>query len=162
MKKITVGKKEIEYKDFLETNEFRVLIQESIDAFINGQPTSGEDMVLDDIRGYMGNPGCSYDAFCRTLGTLCIKDFDGELHEEIFSNGLYDELICQIKNAKKAYEIVESNLDRTLSVSNAINQALNLIISKLPEDKDLDKILKKLPKEWNKVFSEYKSITGQK
>lgn len=156
--KLIIDEKEYEVKDFLTTSDFRALVKTTMEAFINGQMTVNGKYLVDGISGYMGNPGCAYDEFCRSLGTLCIKDFDGELHEKIFSLGEYEHLMHEIKNAMTAYEIVNANLERYFTLSNSLNQFLTLLAQKLPDEETLNKMLKKLPKEWNKVFKEYQSI----
>lgn len=155
---LVIDEKTYKVKDFLTTSDFRALIKVTMEAFINGQMTTNDKYLVDGISGYMGNPGCAYDEFCRSLGNLCIEDFDNELHEKIFSLGKYEDLMHEIKNAMTAYDIVNSNLERYFTLSNSLNQFLTLLAQKFPDEKALDKMLKKIPKEWNKVFKEYQSI----
>lgn len=155
---LVIDEKKYEVKDFLTTNDFRALIKVTMEAFINGQMTTDEKYLVDGISGYMGNPGCAYDEFCRSLGNLCIEGFDNELHEKIFALGKYEDLMYGIKNAMTAYGIVNANLERYFTLSNSLNQFLALLAQKLPDEKALDKMLKKIPKEWDKVFKEYQSI----
>ena len=155
---LVIDEKTYKVKDFLTTSDFRALIKVTMEAFINGQMTTNDKYIIDGISGYMGNPGCAYDEFCRSLGNLCIEDFDNELHEKIFALGKYEDLMREIKNAMTAYGIVNSNLERYFTLSNSLNQFLTLLAQKFPDEKALDKMLKKIPKEWDKVFKEYQSI----
>lgn len=155
---LVIDEKTYKVKDFLTTSDFRALIKVTMEAFINGQMTTNDKYIIDGISGYMGNPGCAYDEFCRSLGNLCIEDFDNELHEKIFSLGKYEDLMHEIKNAMAAYDIVNANLERYFTLSNSLNQFLTLLAQKLPDEKALDKMMKKIPKEWDKVFKEYQSI----
>lgn len=158
MRKMLIDGKNMEVKDYLTMSDVRTLVQISLDAFINGEPTNSDKVIIDDIRGYMGNPGCFIDAFFRSLGALCIENFDDDLHNKIFEEGKYEEMLKSIKNAQLAYDMAQKNIEYYFSFGNTLNQFLSLVADKLPKGKDLDKILTKLPKEWNKVFSEYQSI----
>ena len=155
---LVIDEKTYKVKDFLTTSDFRALIKVTMEAFINGQMTTNDKYLVDGISGYMGNPGCAYDEFCRSLGNLCIEGFDNELHEKIFALGEYEDLMHKIKNAMTAYGVVNANLERYFTLSNSLNQFLTLLAQKFPDEKALDKMLKKIPKEWNKVFKEYQSI----
>ena len=155
---LVIDEKTYKVKDFLTTSDFRALIKVTMEAFINGQMTTNDKYLVDGISGYMGNPGCAYDEFCRSLGNLCIEGFNNELHEKIFALGEYEDLMRKIKNAMAAYGIVNANLERYFTLSNSLNQFLTLLAQKLPDEKALDKMMKKIPKEWDKVFKEYQSI----
>ena len=161
MEKIIDGKK-YKIKDYLDSSEFRAIIKDSMDCFIKGQYISDEERLGDMIEGYIGNPACFYDEFCRALGDLCIEGFENDLHEKIFNLGMYEELILEIKNAKIAYNIANQNIDRYFNLSNILSQILNDIVNKIPDEGKLQELVKDLPENWNKVFEEYQSIITPK
>lgn len=155
---IIIDEKKYEVKDYLSMSEMRSLCKVSMDAFVNGLETIEREPLLDEISNYMGNPICFYEAFCMGLGSLCIENFDEELHQKLVREGKYENLINDIKNAKKTYEMANENLDRYFTLSNTLNRFLNEVSNKIPEATQLNEIVEKLPIEWNKVFEEYQSI----
>lgn len=161
MEKIIDGYK-YEVKDYLDNSDFRAIIKDSIECFVKGQFINDKERLGDDIEGYIGNPACFYDEFCRALGALCIEDFNNDLHEKIFELGMYETLISEIKNARIAYNIANQNIDRYFTLSNTLSQVLNNIVNRIPDEGKLQELVKDLPENWNKVFEEYQSIITSK
>ena len=155
------GDLSFEYKNFLNLVEFRTLISEAVDAYINGEPTNDNKRIIDNISGFDYNLISGEERFYSALCILCVKDYTNELFEKIFNNQVQLELVEKIANAKLAYETYEQIISKYGSVENVFERKLTELLNKIPEKEKIEKILKTLPKEWDKVNKQYNSITKE-
>lgn len=87
---------------------------------------------------------------------------DNDKFEELFSAGIHKELLDKIENAQLAYDLMWKSAKE---VSNSVGAILNKIkgfLDSLPEQENLNKLMDKLPKEWESVKNEYNEIIGKK
>ena len=83
-----------------------------------------------------------------------------EQFEELFSHGVHENLLHDIKNAQLAYDLMWKTANE---VSNSIGSILYKIkgfLDNLPEQEDLNKLMEKLPEEWKEVKEKYDDIVG--
>lgn len=147
----------IKYKNSLTEAEYITLIEVAIDAYQNGIGESKDNL---GIVPY--NPIKVEQAFNRVLLSLCVKDYDEDEYDLYFSNGVHNVLVANVTNASDAWEMVQEIVTNSLSLSVVINNFMEKVITmldgKLPEGKDLLKVLKKFPKDITKALNDYASI----
>jgi hypothetical protein len=142
-----------EYKDYLTQAEYNALIKVSIDDLIYG---------VSDIEGYRYDILGADNAFFKSLCSICITDCNDELFEKVFNNGTHRDLLILIKNAQDAYDMFWNMIDKIDSIENIIDinlqNIIKLIGEKIPDGTSMEKLAKKLPKEWQKVLEEHQNI----
>lgn len=139
-------------KDFLTRSESGAIIETCVEN-LKENPGNIEGLMYD----YLGVE----EYFINCLGLICIEDFTDDLKEQIYNNGLEDEVIYEITNAEKTLSNLWNVLDLMYSNENILNSNLKKLIDKLPDKIEMDEILDKLPQEWREVVGEFKNITGQ-
>lgn|SRR5574344_396866 len=150
-----------EYKPFLNLSEFKILISEALDSYLNGEPTSDGKRILDNIPGFNYNLISGKERFYRALCIICVKDYTNELFEQIFDSGICSNLLDYIGNAYMAYETYKEIISKYGSVENIVENKISEFLNKIPEKDKLEDVLKELPKEWNKANKQYNKITKE-
>lgn len=87
---------------------------------------------------------------------------DNDKFEKFFSAGIHKELLDKVENAQLAYDLMWKSAKE---VSNSVGTILNKIkgfLDNLPEQENLNKLMDKLPKEWESIKNEYNEIIGKK
>lgn len=157
--KITVKDKEIELaKDYLTNGEVNYIVTEVLKIY----QQSG------DIDGYKYSPLAMLTNFYALLFGFCIKGYDIESDDDYntyYNIGAHYEIMKSVVNADEAYHLMMDLSHQLGSLENIINNNLNNLVQsvtdKLPDAKELSKIVNKLPKEWKSVAEQYQTITGQ-
>lgn len=148
----------IKYKDSLVESEYIALIQTSMDAY-----QYGIDERKDHLSFTKYNPIQLQKAFNRALMILCIEDYNEENYDTYFAEGVHNELKFEVENALDAWCTIENlvlnSTDVSVTISKFLSDVLLMLDKKLPEGDGIAKALKKLPKDWGKVFSDFKEIT---
>ena len=139
------------YKGFLSEDDFMTIINTYISVYNNG--LTGED----NIEGFHKNPIMAEMSFNISIGNLCIENFDKELHQVLFENGIYNFLEEDIINLKKAHDLAKEICNQIDSSSEIIYQFLNKIINLIPSEIDVEK----LQEAWQNAVGEYKQITEE-
>lgn len=134
-----------EYKSALNEDDFNTIINTYIDVYNNGLDYQ------DNIEGFHKNPIMAERAFNISIGNLCIKNYNKELHETLFDNGIYSFLKDDIINLKEAYSLAREICNKIDTPSELIYQFLNKVINLIPSEIDVEK----LQKTWNDVIGEY-------
>lgn len=149
----------IKYKESLNEAEYITLIEVAMDAYQYG---IGDN--FDNLNFMNYNPIKAEQAFNRTLLSICIADYNSDDYDKYFTDGVHTALRLEVKNASDAWYMIESlihsSLDVSVVVDNFLGKVLDVLENKLPNGEDMIKVLKKLPKEWTKVFNEFQEITG--
>lgn len=140
------------YKKALDEADFEKIIKVYLDAYQNGK-----EEFKDEIEGTHFNPIVAEFILNRAIGELCIENFDDELNDVLFENGIYEHLKHTITNLDRAIEIINETKKRIDSVDEIINKFLNKIITIIPEEKQI----KKLSKELEKAFQGHDKIIGK-
>ncbi len=148
----------VNYKEGLTEEEFISLINISIKAY------EGNDDDLDNLSFTRYNPVAMEKYFNRLLFIICIKDFNEEDFDKYFVEGIHLLLRREVINVQYAYDVLKSMVNDSLNVGNILDVNLRTLIriieNKLPEKNELEKLLKKLPKEWSKVFGEHENLVN--
>lgn len=158
MKEITIKEQTIKLKkDYLTNDEVNYMITEALEAY---KEPSG-------IEGYNFNALNMMTNFNALLFSYCIDDYDiGNIddYNKYYNLGVQTELLMEITNAMEAYNLLNSIAKQMSSISGVIDKGLNSLISvistKMPEREALEKMMKKLPKEFNKALEDYNNIIG--
>lgn len=147
----------IKYKKTLSEAEYLTVIETAIDAYRDG--LSGNTDML-GVVDY--NPIKAQQAFYRALFGILIEDYDGEKYDLYFSNGLQYELINNVINAKNALDTINDIIKNSMNISTVLNKMLsgilNMLDSKLLDSVDINKLLKKFPKDLGKALEQYADV----
>ena len=138
------------YKEYLDESDFTTIIKSYLKVY-----NDGLDENLDGIEGFHKNPIIAERTFYINIGSLCVENFNLELHNKLFENGIYKFLIENIINAKDAYNLAKEIAKKVDSVDELAYSFFNKIIKLIPSDTNI----KDLMDTWNKVLVEYKEIT---
>ncbi len=121
----------------------------------------------DFVEDYAFNPVDMEINFYAGLFYYTIEGYDkiednDEKFNELFTNGVHNELMDKITNAKMAYDLMWKTANEIGSSIGSILSKVNSFIDNIPSNiDDLEKISKNLPKEWEKVFNQYSQIIGK-
>lgn len=156
---ITVkGNKVVLQKDYLTNGEVNYILNEVLKIYNK----SG------DINDYNYSPLSMITNFYALLFDFCIEGYDIESDEDYnkyYNIGTHYELLRVVTNADEAYHLMMSLSKELHSIENVIDKHLNFLVNsileKMPDAKEMKKIINKLPKEWQNVVSQYNDITGQ-
>lgn len=143
-------------RNYLTAGQITNLISEVIKIYTNGG-------LLDD---YAFNPVDMEMNFYAGLFYYTVEEYndmeDNDEFEKLFSAGIHKELLEKIENAQLAYDLMWKTAKE---VGNSVGMIFNKIkafLDNLPEQEDLNKLMDKLPKEWENVKNEYDNIIGKR
>lgn len=157
MEKIERNGVSVELKrNYLTAGQITNLISEVMKIYNNGG-------LLDN---YAFNPVDMEMNFYAGLFYYTVEEYndmeDNDEFEKLFSAGIHKELLEKVENAQLAYDLMWKSAKE---VGNSIGMILNKIkgfLDNLPEQEDLNKLMDKLPKEWETVKNEYDNIIGKR
>ena len=88
-----------------------------------------------------------------------------EDYNKYYNIGTHYELLRIVTNADEAYHLMMSLSKQIISVENIVdknlNKLINMITEKIPDAKTMNKMINKLPKDWQKVVDEHNEIVGK-
>lgn len=132
------------------------LTKEEIDAIIIAAMGAFREESL--IEGLNFNYLAMEHSFIDSLGLICIKDFNDEIRDEIYNEGLRDEFIDSIKNARYTYDLLNKIADKSI---NNIEGVISKFFGNISEnDVNLDDIEKVLP-QFQEVVEKYNNIVNR-
>lgn len=86
------------------------------------------------------------------------EDSTYEIYDFCISNGLYDHILSKISDLKFLEELIDKEIQQYLAVRHSLSyivaRGINQLITKMPDEKDLEKLLKKIPNLINKIKPE--------
>ena len=156
---ITVKNEKIKLKkDYLTNGEVNYIVGEVLKIYDN----SG------DIEGYDYSPLTMITNFYALLFGFCIEGYNidsDEDYNKYYNIGAHYELLRIVTNADEAYHLMMSLYKQIISVENIVdknlNKLINMVIERIPDAKTMNKMVNKLPKDWQKVVNQYNEITGK-
>lgn len=156
---VTVKNEKIKLKkDYLTNGEVNYILSEVLKIY------SQEG----DIEEYSYSPLAMITNFYALLFSICIEDYNIdniEDYDKYYNIGTHYELLRTVTNADEAYHLMMSLSKQMVSIENVIdknlNKLINCVMAKMPDTKTMTKIVNKLPKDWQKVVSEYSQIIGK-
>ena len=145
-------------KDYLTNGEVNYIVGEVLKIYND----SG------DIEGYDYNPLTMITNFYALLFGFCIEGYDidsDEDYNKYYNIGAHYELLRVVTNADEAYHLMISLSKQIISVENIVdknlNKLINMVIERIPDAKTMNKMVNKLPKDWQKVVDEHNEIVGK-
>ena len=145
-------------KDYLTNGEVNYIVSEVLKIYND----SG------DIEGYDYNPLAMVTNFYALLFGFCIEGYDIDSNEDYnkyYNIGTHYELLRVVTNADEAYHLMMSLSKQIISVENIVdknlNKLINMVIERIPDAKTMNKMVNKLPKDWQKVVDEHNEIVGK-
>ena len=132
------------------------LTKEEIDAIIIAAMGAFREESL--IEGLNFNYLAMEHSFIDSLGLICIKDFNDEIRDEIYNEGLRDEFIDSIKNARYTYNLLHTIADKSINnIEGVINKLFGDIANSNTNLEDLQEALPQL----QEVFQKYDNIVNR-
>ena len=145
-------------KDYLTNAEVNYILSEVLNTYIK----SG------DIKDYDFSPLSMITAFYSLLFSICIEDYEIsniDDYNKYYNIGAQYELLKNITNAEEAYHLMMLLSERLSDFNGILNKGINNLMdflsSKIPDAKEMNKMVNKLPKEWQKVMNDYNNITNK-
>ena len=121
-----------------------------------------------DIDGYSYSPLAMITNFYALLFSICIDGYNIdniEDYNKYYNIGTHYELLRIVTNADEAYHLMMSLSKQIISVENIVdknlNKLINMVAERMPDAKTMNKMVNKLPKDWQKVVNQYNEITGK-
>lgn len=132
-------------KDYLTKEEIDAIIIAAMRAF-------REESLIDDLNfNYLAME----HSFIDSLGLICIEDFDDEVRDKIYNEGLRDEFIDSIKNARYTYNLLNKIADKSI---NNIEGVINKLFGDMSNNNiNLEDLQETLP-QLQEVFNKYDNI----
>ena len=156
---ITVKNEKIKLKkDYLTNGEVNYIVGEVLKIYDN----SG------DIEGYDYSPLTMITNFYALLFGFCIEGYNidsDEDYNKYYNIGTHYELLRIVTNADEAYHLMMSLSKQIISVESIVdknlNKLINMVVERIPDAQTMNKMVNKLPKDWQKVVNQYNEITGK-
>ena len=121
-----------------------------------------------DIDGYSYSPLAMITNFYALVFSICIDGYDCdniEDYNKYYNIGTHYELLRIVTNADEAYHLMMSLSKQIISVENIVdknlNKLINMVMERIPDAKTMNKMVNKLPKDWQKVVDEHNEIVGK-
>lgn len=131
------------------------LTKEEIDAIIIVSMNSFRDESL--IEGLNFNYLAMEHSFIDSLGTICIDNFNDDVRDKIYNEGIRDEFIDSIKNARYTYNLLNKIADKSI---NNLEGVIRKFLNAPDEDVDLENLEKMLP-QLQEAFKKYDEIINR-
>lgn len=128
------------------------LTKEEIDAIIIAAMNSFREESL--IEGLSFNYLAMEHSFINSLGILCIENFDDASRDAIYNEGLIDEFIDSVKNARYTYNLLNKIADKAI---NSLEGVMSKLTNFTDENYNMEDLQKAIP-EINEVFQKYDNI----
>lgn len=145
-------------RDYLTNGEVNYILEEVLKLY-------NQD---GDIDGYSFSPMTMITNFYSLLFEVCIEDYDAsntDDYNKYYNLGVQYELLKVVTNADEAYHLMMTISKDMASVEAVVDKGITKLIAaimeKIPDAKTMSKMLNKLPKEWQKVVSDYNNIIGK-
>ena len=156
---ITVKNEKIKLKqDYLTNGEVNYIVGEVLKIY-NQEG---------DIDGYSYSPLAMITNFYALLFSICIDGYDIdniEDYNKYYNIGTHYELLRIVTNADEAYHLMMSLSKQIISVENIVdknlNKLINMVAERIPDAKTMNKMVNKLPKDWQNIVNQYNEITGK-
>ena len=142
-------------KTYLTGAEVSTLVREAVNIYRQGGLYEDYDYnpIDMEINFYVG------------LFYYVVDNFDiesEEQFEELFSSGVHEDILKEVRNAKLAYDLMWKLAKEISGSVNIISNKINNFIKNMPEMDEMQEVLKKLPEQWNSVKGEYDNIMNSK
>lgn len=132
------------------------LTKEEIDAIIVAAMGAFREESL--IEGLNFNYLAMEHSFIDSLGIICVENFDDETRDKIYNEGIREELIDSIKNARYTYSLLNKIADKSI---NSLDGVINNFFGKLSDDNaDINSLQDALP-QLQEVFDKYDQIVNR-
>ena len=129
------------------------LTKEEIDAIIVAAMGSFREESL--IEGLNFNYLAMEHSFIDSLGLICIEDFNDEIRDKIYNEGIRDEFIDSIKNARYTYNLLNKIADK--SINNLEGVLTKFFGNMSDENMSLEDLEKAIP-QFQEVMDKYNNI----
>lgn len=132
-------------KDYLTKEEIDSIIIVAMGAF-------REDSL---IEGLNFNYLAMEHSFIDSLGLICVENFDDETRDKIYNEGLRDEFIDSVKNARYTYNLLNKIADKSI---NNLEGVLTKFFGNMSEENmSLEDLEKAIP-QFQEVMDKYNNI----
>lgn len=132
-------------KDYLTKEEIDSIIIVAMGAF-------REDSL---IEGLNFNYLAMEHSFIDSLGLICVENFDDETRDKIYNEGLRDEFIDGVKNARYTYNLLNKIADKSI---NNLEGVLTKFFGNMSEENmSLEDLEKAIP-QFQEVMDKYNNI----
>lgn len=132
-------------KDYLTKEEIDSIIIVAMGAF-------REDSL---IEGLNFNYLAMEHSFIDSLGLICVENFDDETRDKIYNEGLRDEFIDSVKNARYTYNLLNKIADK--SINNLEGVLTKFFGNMSDENMSLEDLEKAIP-QFQEVMDKYNNI----
>lgn len=107
------------------------------------------------IEGLNFNYLAMEHSFIDSLGLICVENFDDETRDKIYNEGLRDEFIDSVKNARYTYNLLNKIADKSI---NNLEGVLTKFFGNMSEENmSLEDLEKAIP-QFQEVMDKYNNI----
>ena len=129
-------------KSYLTLSEKMLLVRHAVQAYLDGSEGLKDQLVITD-----GNKMVADFVFNTTLVALVSEEL-GEIESDVLaSHNIYVRLLEDVNGALEAKQYFEDAIKERNSIEYKVGEALEKLIAKLPDSKDIQKISKSLVKD---------------
>lgn len=107
------------------------------------------------IEGLNFNYLAMEHSFIDSLGLICVENFDDETRDKIYNEGLRDEFIDSVKNARYTYNLLNKIADK--SINNLEGVLTKFFGNMSDENMSLEDLEKAIP-QFQEVMDKYNNI----
>ena len=139
---ITIQGKDYEIKSYLTFAETQILVKQSTLAYLEGSQA-----LKDNLEIVEGNKMTSDFVFNSILVALVSEELSDIDYDILHSAGVFDLVMEEVVGAKQAKKYVEDAIRERNSFEYKFSEAMNKIVAKLPDSKELNKLSKSIIKD---------------
>ena len=130
-------------KSYLTLSEKMLLVRHAIQAYLDGSEGLKDQLVVTD-----GNKMVADFVFNTTLTSLVGEELSEIDSDILSSHNVYTRLLEDVNGALEAKQYFEDAIKERNSIEFKIGEALEKLINKLPDSKDITKLSKSLVKDF--------------
>ena len=137
-----VEDEKFEIKSYLTLSEKMLLVRHAILAYVEGSEGMKDQLVITD-----GNK-MTADFVFNTILVSLVSDELGEIDSDILaSHNVYERLLYEVAGALEAKRYFDDTIKEKNSIEHKVGEALEKLMAKLPDSKDIQKLSKSLVKD---------------
>ena len=130
-------------KSYLTLSEKMLLVRHAVRAYLDGSEGLKDQLVVTD-----GNKMVADFVFNTTLTSLVGEELSEIDSDILSSHNVYTRLLEDVNGALEAKQYFEDAIKERNSIEFKIGEALEKLINKLPDSKDITKLSKSLVKDF--------------
>ncbi len=151
------------FKDYIDKEEIKGILTIVMDVYVNGADKTEGGKYTDSLPGVNYNPIIAEEVFFNLVHDICVMEIESNEDkqnnfDELYNKGFIRFSMDAISNVLYAYNLYKETITSMHSIDNVMDKYLSTlvygILEKIPNAEEINKLLKEIPKQINKMDNE--------